>query len=148
MDGSGSVTMSYGYSAKTNAFYLIETKKGYEKYGNWPDDVKPISDEIWERYSVQGPPGKTRGADKDSLPCWVDIPPPTLEESRRDAEYLKRQRMDEATRIMAPLQDAVDLNMATDAEKAALLAWKKYRVLLNRVDISDAPDIDWPKPLG
>ncbi|EMM5239625.1 TPA: tail fiber assembly protein, partial [Escherichia coli] len=23
--------------------------------------------------------------------------------------------------------------------------WKKYRVLLNRVDTSTAPDIEWPK---
>ncbi|NAG96242.1 hypothetical protein GUC37_25905, partial [Escherichia coli] len=25
-----------------------------------------------------------------------------------------------------------------------LEAWKKYRVLLNRVDTSTAPDIEWP----
>ncbi|HHI0038141.1 tail fiber assembly protein, partial [Escherichia coli] len=28
--------------------------------------------------------------------------------------------------------------------KALLAAWKKYRVLLNRVDTSTAPDIEWP----
>ncbi|WP_340608936.1 tail fiber assembly protein, partial [Xenorhabdus bharatensis] len=44
-----------------------------------------------------------------------------------------------------PLQDAVDLDMATKEEKAALLKWKKYRVLLNRVDCSTAPDIVWPE---
>ncbi|WP_163823132.1 tail fiber assembly protein, partial [Proteus mirabilis] len=27
----------------------------------------------------------------------------------------------------------------------ALQKWKKYRVLLNRVDISTAPDIEWPQ---
>lgn len=43
------------------------------------------------------------------------------------------------------LQDAVDLDMATDDEKTLLLAWKKYRVLLSRVDTSTAPDIDWPE---
>ncbi|WP_422615864.1 tail fiber assembly protein [Photorhabdus cinerea] len=32
------------------------------------------------------------------------------------------------------LQDSVDLEVATDAEKTALLEWKKYRVLLTRVD--------------
>ncbi|EOM6987716.1 tail fiber assembly protein, partial [Escherichia coli] len=45
---------------------------------------------------------------------------------------------------IAPLQDAVDLEMATDDEQALLLAWKKYRVLLNRVDTSTAPDVEWP----
>ncbi|MDC9595227.1 tail fiber assembly protein, partial [Xenorhabdus sp. IM139775] len=42
-------------------------------------------------------------------------------------------------------QYAVDLEMATDAEREALTAWKRYCVLLNRVDCSAAPDIDWPK---
>ncbi|TKK23458.1 hypothetical protein EcCFBP13530_04700 [Enterobacter cancerogenus] len=49
-----------------------------------------------------------------------------------------------ATQAMAPLQDAVDLGMATNAEAALLLERKKYRVLLNRIDTSNAPDIEWP----
>ncbi|MEY0289881.1 tail fiber assembly protein, partial [Providencia rettgeri] len=39
----------------------------------------------------------------------------------------------------------VQNSMATDEEKAQLIAWKKYRVLLNRVDTSLALDIDWPE---
>ncbi|PSY39661.1 phage tail protein, partial [Escherichia albertii] len=42
------------------------------------------------------------------------------------------------------LQDAVDLEIATEEEKSLLAAWKKHRVLLNRVDTSTAPDIEWP----
>ncbi|MGA6000816.1 tail fiber assembly protein, partial [Escherichia coli] len=42
------------------------------------------------------------------------------------------------------LQDAVDLDMATDDETKLLLAWKKYRVLLMRVNTSTALDIEWP----
>ncbi|HAJ0382442.1 TPA: hypothetical protein HL416_20690 [Escherichia coli] len=33
---------------------------------------------------------------------------------------------------------------ATEEETTLLEAWKKYRVLLNRVDTSTAPDIEWP----
>ncbi|MBB7069510.1 tail fiber assembly protein [Escherichia coli] len=44
----------------------------------------------------------------------------------------------------APLQDAVDLEIATDEETSLLAAWKKYRVLVNRVDTSVAQDIEWP----
>ncbi|MEQ1969421.1 tail fiber assembly protein, partial [Xenorhabdus nematophila] len=51
----------------------------------------------------------------------------------------------QAANSIAPLQYAVDLKMATDAEQESLTAWKKYCVLLNRVDCSAAPDIDWPK---
>lgn len=47
---------------------------------------------------------------------------------------------------IAPLQDAVDLDDATDTEVAALKAWKKCRVALSRVpDQPGYPDaIDWP----
>ncbi|MBB7444214.1 tail fiber assembly protein, partial [Escherichia coli] len=38
----------------------------------------------------------------------------------------------------------VPLQIATEEEKALLAAWKTYRVLLNRVDTSTAPDIEWP----
>ncbi|HAF2743708.1 TPA: tail fiber assembly protein, partial [Salmonella enterica] len=50
-----------------------------------------------------------------------------------------------ATNAINPLQDAVDLGIATEDEKAQLDEWKKYRVLVNRVDTSTAPKIDWPK---
>ncbi|EHY3370425.1 tail fiber assembly protein, partial [Escherichia coli] len=50
---------------------------------------------------------------------------------------------------IAPLQDAADLGIATEEEISLLEAWKKYRVLLNRVDTSTAQDIEWPvAPIG
>ncbi|EAM2862603.1 hypothetical protein AHS81_01750 [Salmonella enterica] len=36
----------------------------------------------------------------------------------------------------------MDLGIATDDEKAQLDEWKKYRVLVSRVDISNP---DWPQ---
>lgn len=50
-----------------------------------------------------------------------------------------------ATSKIGPLQDAVDLGIATDAETVLLLAWKKYRVLINRIKPDDASDISWPE---
>ncbi|SAL25753.1 Caudovirales tail fiber assembly protein [Caballeronia turbans] len=41
-----------------------------------------------------------------------------------------------AALAIAPLQDAVDLDMATDAEKEMLTRWKQYRVAVNRVDLA------------
>ncbi|EME5337343.1 TPA: tail fiber assembly protein, partial [Escherichia coli] len=41
------------------------------------------------------------------------------------------------------VQTVVGLEIATEEEKALLAAWKTYRVLLNRVDTSVAPDIEW-----
>jgi hypothetical protein len=60
------------------------------------------------------------------------------------AEKEKSSRYEMANKTIAPLQDAVDLAIATEEETTQLIAWKNYRVLLNRVDISLAPDIDWP----
>ncbi|MEY0303813.1 tail fiber assembly protein [Providencia manganoxydans] len=62
-----------------------------------------------------------------------------------DADNEKAQRLDEANNMITYLQEAVDVDLATEAETAALQEWKKYRVLLNRVDTSTASDIDWPE---
>ncbi|MDC9614087.1 tail fiber assembly protein [Xenorhabdus khoisanae] len=69
--------------------------------------------------------------------------PPELLQQRAESE--KRYRLLLAANAIAPLQDAIDLDMATDAEKSALTEWRKYRVLLNRVDCATAPDIPWPE---
>jgi hypothetical protein len=47
---------------------------------------------------------------------------------------------------VAPLQDAVDVDEATEAEVAVLKAWKKYRVALNRApEQAGYPSvIEWP----
>jgi len=52
--------------------------------------------------------------------------------------------MDAANRTIAPLQDAVDISIATDEEITRLAEWKRYRVELSRIDTSNAPDIEWP----
>lgn len=62
------------------------------------------------------------------------------------SDLVQRQRG--ATDSIATLQDAVDLGMATDDETVALLEWKKYRVLLSRVDVSTAPHVEWPPQPG
>jgi hypothetical protein len=52
----------------------------------------------------------------------------------------KMRLIAEATDIIAPLQDAVDLDIATVAETTLLAEWKKYRVLLSRAKLDEA----WP----
>ncbi|CAI1028467.1 tail fiber assembly protein [Serratia quinivorans] len=68
----------------------------------------------------------------------------TPEEHQEQARAEQRTRIASATNMIAPLQDAVDLDMVSDAEKARLEGWKRYRVMLNRLDISAAPAINWP----
>ena len=63
------------------------------------------------------------------------------------AEQIRAEKIAAASAAIAPLQDAVELECATDDEKARLPAWKKYRVDLSRLDIS-APEISWPEAPG
>lgn len=68
----------------------------------------------------------------------------TKEELQVQAEQLKSSSMDYAKDMISVLQDAVDLGMANEQEVARLQEFKKYRVLLSRIDTSLAPDIIWP----
>jgi len=57
----------------------------------------------------------------------------------------KKQLISEATSQISYLQDAVDSQIASELEIQLLGEWKKYRALVNRIDIEQAPNIDWPK---
>ena len=56
----------------------------------------------------------------------------------------KQNLMAIASTTMAPLQDAVDIGIATDDEKTTLDKWKNYRVALNRLSVTSANIVDWP----
>lgn len=55
-----------------------------------------------------------------------------------------------ATLRLAPLQDAVDEENATDDEVLRLKQWKKYRIALNRIEQQEnyPIHIDWPSLSG
>lgn len=80
----------------------------------------------------------------ESVALALANPPPTKPQLRADAEIRKVGLISDAAVAIAPLQDAVDLDDATDEEIALLRQWKQYRVALNRLDLSTAPDIQWP----
>ena len=73
--------------------------------------------------------------------------PPTDSELKASALSERDALLAVAAIRIAPLQDAVDLEVATAAEVKTLKKWKQYRVDLNR--ISEMPgfpaDFDWPK---
>lgn len=78
-------------------------------------------------------------------------PEPTTEELQSQKQQIitnnkvkKEGLMLEASNQIAVLQDAVDLEIATNEENLVLPLWKKYRVLLSRIDADTASKIDWP----
>ena len=54
----------------------------------------------------------------------------------------KNQFLAEAASQLSYLQDAVDSQIASEQEAQLLVEWKKYRVLINRIDIELAPNIE------
>lgn len=72
---------------------------------------------------------------------FIDIRP----DENELALQKKAELMFDAAAAISPLQDAVDLDIATTEEAEQLLAWKKYRVLLNRVDVSQMTRNEWPQ---
>ena len=59
---------------------------------------------------------------------------------------LKNSLLNEANENISLLQDAIDLDMAEDGDEDKLKAWKKYRILLNRIDISNITVVFPEKP--
>jgi hypothetical protein len=47
---------------------------------------------------------------------------------------------------IAPLQDAVDLGVATESEQELLVRWKQYRVTLGRINTQEGypKTVAWP----
>ncbi|ECI4314812.1 tail fiber assembly protein [Salmonella enterica subsp. enterica] len=80
--------------------------------------------------------------------AWVDDAEAMRNALISEAEAKKKELLKLANDSIATLQDAVDLDMATEDEAQRLTAWKKYRVLMNRVDTSDPDNIVWPEVPG
>ncbi|MBZ6393739.1 MULTISPECIES: tail fiber assembly protein [Pantoea] len=131
--------MTKYYSPSVNAFYSIDINGT-----SIPEDAVEITHEAWLELLKQQSDGKVIAAGNDGIPVANDAPPLTTAQMVEIADNQKSSLMAEATVAIAPLQDAVDLEEATDNEKTQLTAWKKYRVLLNRIDTSIAPNITWP----
>ncbi|AVF37124.1 tail fiber assembly protein [Rahnella sikkimica] len=66
-------------------------------------------------------------------------------ESKEIAVEKKKQLLNQATNIIMPLQDAKELLMANENELKTLSNWIIYRILVNRIDTSTAPNITWPE---
>jgi len=132
--------MTKFYSASTNGFYSEEMNGD-----TIPEDAIEITDEEWGALLDGQSKGKLISSDKKGRPVLKDYSAPTAEQLAVMAASEKAKLLALATIAIDPLQDAADLEIATDKEAASLKAWKTYRVMVNRIDTSKAPNIDWPK---
>lgn len=133
------------YSATTNGFYDPDIKALYDEAKSWPEDAIKITDATYQSLLAGQNEGKSIFPNAKGRPVLIDPPALTGMELLANAERQQTALMNAASEAMAPLQDAVDIEEATETELAKLTAWKKYRVELNRLDLSTVPDITWPE---
>ena len=70
----------------------------------------------------------------------------TRQEKIDQAEAHRSELIAAAGEKIAPLQDASDLGITTKLEADQLMAWKSYRVKLNRLVFTNDQEISWPSP--
>lgn len=125
--------MTIHYSAITNGFYRDGDKL--------PMDVIEITQQQLDDLMHRQEQGFIIVPNHDGYPTAVENTVDPIEAATVNKTQMRMMADDE----ISWLQDAVDVGIATDEETAALAAWKKYRVLLMRVDTADPA---WPTPPG
>ena len=129
------------YSSQTNGFYDPAIN------GNdIPDDAVEVTIDKYNELLAAQSAGQLIVPGDDGGPTVQYPPPPTQSQLTASAIQARDELLRTAAIRIAPLQDAVDIGEATAAEEQQLLAWKKYRVALNRITEQQGfpTAIEWP----
>ncbi|EET5326201.1 tail fiber assembly protein, partial [Escherichia coli] len=120
------------FNSDEASWHLVEDHRGKTVYDVASGDALFISElgSLPENVTWLSPEGEFQ---KWNGTAWVKDTEAEKLFRIREAEETKNSLMQVASEHIAPLQDAVDLEIATEKETLLLEAWKKYRVLLNRV---------------
>ncbi|ENT8175278.1 tail fiber assembly protein [Escherichia coli] len=137
----------YQYSPSTNSFYPDDLLSVYEEAGTLPNDLIPVSEDVFREFTATPEPGKVRVAGSDGLPAWGDIPPPTHEELIAIAEQVRQQLLAHADAVMLDWRTELMLGEISDANRAKLSAWLAYKNDVKAVDVATDPEhVNWPVP--
>lgn len=103
-----------------------------------------IEDDNHPFKTQQTPEGKVWASDDQGLPQLIDIPAPTQEELIAEADAEKTSRIAEANNVTQMWQTQLMLGIITPEDKASLTEWMQYVQVVQEIDTSTAPDINWP----
>ncbi|HEI6731382.1 TPA: tail fiber assembly protein [Yersinia enterocolitica] len=120
-----------------------EDYRGTEAYDTQTGYSRPVITlgPLPEGFTSQAP---TSQFDRWDGSQWVKDENAEKKHHLAEAEQKKRALLNDASDKIQILQDSIELGLATETTESELLVWRKYRVLLDRVDISTAPNIEWP----
>lgn len=136
------------YSAKTRGFY-VETMKIDGSYADcWPSDAVLLTNEEVNAYWQQSPPPGRELGSVGVRPAWVDLPALTAEEiTVQKAEFVTQAKL-KKSKLISDASDEIEIlkdRIEFGQDKATeLKLWKSYRIALDDIDVSTAPDIEWP----
>ena len=126
------------YNSKNNGFYD-------SNINDIPDNSVEISDEYHEELLEKQSNGFSIQSDENGYPIAVERVL-TVDEIIMINTAKQQKLLNEANKNISILQDAIDFDMSEDGDEEKLKAWKKYRILLNRIDTSDINVIFPEKP--
>lgn len=126
--------MTIYYNSKSNAFYDSSINAV-------PKDSVEITTEIYTELLEKQSQGLIIQP-KNNYPIAVEYAP-TEDEIKLTNESKQQQLINEANQKIAVLQDIVAFDMQESNEDEQLKLWKKYRILLTRIDIN-LLNIVWP----
>lgn len=130
--------MSIYYDKNTLGFYDSEINE-------IPENSVEISSEYHNELLQKQTLGSEIQPDKKGYPIAIKKVL-TDEERIYTNESKKQQLINEAIQKIALLQDIIDLDMQESNEEEQLKQWKKYRILVTRVDTSDINAVFPSKP--
>ncbi|MTZ83161.1 tail fiber assembly protein [Citrobacter sp. JL978] len=103
-----------------------------------------IEDDNHPFKTQQTPEGRVWASDDQGLPQLIDVPAPTQEELIAEADAEKASRIAEANNVTQMWQTQLMLGIITPEDKTSLTEWMQYVQVVQELDTSKAPDINWP----
>ena len=105
----------------------------------YEDDVPEYGESDSSKITVK--PGLNRITEEEFLE--LSKPKITKEEIIFNNKINKDNLLSEANEKIKILEDIIELEMQEANEEEQLKAWKRYRILLTRIDVNQS-DIEWP----
>lgn len=127
-----------------DTWMLVADHRGKTAYNKQTRAANVVSEpgEVPVTHTLVAPSSPFDAWDEDR-DIWVKNIEAESNWQRQQAEAQRNMLMAEANQQIAILADAMELGMATDAEQTAYTAWRQYRVILSRLDLTQQP-ITWP----
>ncbi|WP_350306265.1 tail fiber assembly protein [Photorhabdus viridis] len=137
-------SMAVRRSKDENYWEIVPDHRGKVAY-NTQDRAQQEVTELGELPETMTFKQPTTDFDKWDGKQWVTDKKALKTSQIEQAEQQRATLRQHANEAITFLQYAVDTELASEEEKALLLEWKKYLVLLSRVDVSSVPEISWPE---